>query len=60
MRWGRRAQSRSPDAWNIQDGLMPTRLVHIVPTLDQGGAEKQLCLLCANLDRQKYEPMWWC
>lgn len=34
---------------------MPTRLVHIIPTLDQGGAEKQLCLLCAHLDRQKYD-----
>ena len=34
---------------------MPTRLVHIIPTLDQGGAEKQLCLLCAHLDRQKFD-----
>ncbi len=34
---------------------MPTRLVHIIPTLDQGGAEKQLCLLCAHLDRQRYD-----
>ena len=34
---------------------MPTRLVHIIPTLDQGGAEKQLCLLCSHLDRQRYE-----
>lgn len=34
---------------------MPKRLVHIIPTLDQGGAEKQLCLLCAHLDRQKFD-----
>ncbi len=34
---------------------MPTRLVHVIPTLDQGGAEKQLCLLCSHLDRQQVE-----
>jgi len=34
---------------------MPKRLVHIIPTLDQGGAEKQLCLLCAHLDRAQFE-----
>ncbi|MCC6511828.1 MAG: glycosyltransferase [Pirellulaceae bacterium] len=30
-------------------------MVHIIPTLDQGGAEKQLCLLCAHLDRAQFE-----
>lgn len=35
---------------------MPTKVVHIIPTLDQGGAEKQLCLLCAQLDRARFEP----
>ncbi len=34
---------------------MPKRLVHIIPTLDQGGAEKQLCLLCAHLDKQEFD-----
>lgn len=34
---------------------MPIRLVHIIPTLDQGGAEKQLCLLCTHLDRHKFD-----
>lgn len=35
---------------------MPIKVVHIIPTLDQGGAEKQLCLLVANLDRAQFEP----
>lgn len=29
--------------------------MHIIPTLDQGGAEKQLCLLSAHLDRSRFE-----
>lgn len=35
---------------------MPIKVVHIIPTLDQGGAEKQLCLLVANLDRSRFDP----
>lgn len=31
------------------------RICHIIPTLDQGGAEKQLCLLAAGLDRARFE-----
>ena len=34
---------------------MPLKVVHIIPTLDQGGAEKQLCLLSAHLDRSRFE-----
>ena len=34
---------------------MPLKVVQIVPTLDQGGAEKQLCLLSAHLDRSQFE-----
>lgn len=34
---------------------MPLKVVHIIPTLDQGGAEKQLCLLSAHLDRSQFE-----
>lgn len=34
---------------------MPLKVVHIIPTLDQGGAEKQLCLLCAHLDRSRFD-----
>lgn len=33
------------------------RVCWIIPTLDQGGAEKQLCLLAAGLDREKFEPL---
>ncbi len=34
---------------------MPIKVVHVVPTLDQGGAEKQLCLLASHLDRKQFE-----
>ena len=34
---------------------MPLKVVQIIPTLDQGGAEKQLCLLSAHLDRSRFE-----
>jgi glycosyltransferase involved in cell wall biosynthesis len=34
---------------------MRIKVCHIIPTLDQGGAEKQLCLLAANLDRDRFE-----
>lgn len=35
---------------------MPIRLLHIIPTLDRGGAEKQLSLLVRGLPREHYEP----
>ncbi|MFN9592730.1 MAG: glycosyl transferase family 1, partial [Pirellulaceae bacterium] len=28
----------------------------VIPTLDQGGAEKQLCLLASRLDRDRFDP----
>lgn len=34
---------------------MTDRIVQIIPTLDQGGAEKQLTLLAANLPRDLFE-----
>jgi glycosyltransferase involved in cell wall biosynthesis len=34
-----------------------TRICWIIPTLDQGGAEKQLCLLAKGIDREKFEPL---
>ncbi len=32
------------------------KLALIIPTLDQGGAEKQLMLLATRIDRSKFEP----
>lgn len=34
---------------------MRLKVCHIIPTLVQGGAEKQLSLLATNLDRQRFE-----
>jgi glycosyltransferase involved in cell wall biosynthesis len=34
---------------------MKLRLCLIIPTLDQGGAEKQLCLLARGLDREQFD-----
>ena len=34
---------------------MPKRLLHIIPTLDQGGAEKQLVLLASRLPRDEFD-----
>ena len=34
---------------------MAIRILHIIPTLDQAGAEKQLCLLAAGLPRDEFE-----
>jgi len=34
---------------------MPIRLLHIIPTLDRGGAEKQLALLAAGLPRDEFD-----
>ena len=34
----------------------PLRLCLVIPTLDRGGAEKQLCLLAAGLDRRRFDP----
>lgn len=33
-----------------------TRLALIIPTMDWGGAEKQLCLLAGHLPRDEFEP----
>ena len=32
------------------------RIVYVIPTLDQSGAERQLTLLATNLPRDQYEP----
>ena len=34
---------------------MTTRLVLLIPTMDRGGAEKQLCLLAENLPRDEFD-----
>lgn len=34
---------------------MTQRIVQIIPTMDQGGAEKQLCLLAENLPRDQFD-----
>lgn len=34
---------------------MPRRLLHIIPTLDRGGAEKQLTLLATHLPRDEFD-----
>lgn len=34
---------------------MRTKLAFIIPTMDMGGAEKQLCLLAENLPRDEFE-----
>jgi glycosyltransferase involved in cell wall biosynthesis len=35
---------------------MKIRVCWIIPTLDEGGAEKQLCLLASGIDRERFEP----
>ncbi len=39
------------------DGAMKRRICWIIPTLDEGGAEKQLCLLAKGIDRDRFEPL---
>ncbi len=34
---------------------MSKRILHVIPTLDQAGAEKQLCLLAAGLSRRGHD-----
>ncbi len=36
---------------------MTLRICWIIPTLDEGGAEKQLCLLAKGIDRDVFEPL---
>ncbi len=36
---------------------MKIRVCWIIPTLDEGGAEKQLCLLAKGIDRDRFEPL---
>ncbi len=36
-------------AWFVQARLMPIKLVHIIPTLDQGGAERNSFACCARI-----------
>lgn len=36
---------------------MKIRICWIIPTLEEGGAEKQLCLLAKGIDRQRFEPL---
>jgi glycosyltransferase involved in cell wall biosynthesis len=35
---------------------MPRRILHVIPTLNIGGAEKQLALLLRGLDRDRFAP----
>ncbi|MEM8670799.1 MAG: glycosyltransferase [Planctomycetota bacterium] len=35
---------------------MTTRVAWVIPTMDRGGAEKQLCLLAEHLPRDEFEP----
>ena len=35
----------------------PIKICWIIPTLDRGGAEKQLTLLSCGIDREKFDPM---
>lgn len=34
----------------------PIKLMHVIPTLDQSGSEKQLALLLTNLPRDRFDP----
>jgi glycosyltransferase involved in cell wall biosynthesis len=34
---------------------MPARILHVIPTLDRSGAEKQLTLLAAGLPKERFE-----
>lgn len=34
---------------------MPQRILHIIPSLDRAGAEKQLTLLCSRLERGEFD-----
>jgi glycosyltransferase involved in cell wall biosynthesis len=36
---------------------MKRKICWIIPTLDEGGAEKQLCLLAQAIDRNRFEPL---
>ncbi len=36
---------------------MKIRVCWIIPSLDEGGAEKQLCLLAKGIDRDRFEPL---
>lgn len=36
--------------------MSPQRIVYLIPTLDQSGAEKQLTLLASGLPRDEFEP----
>ena len=35
--------------------MNPARILHVIPTLDQSGAEKQCALLAANLPKDRFE-----
>jgi glycosyltransferase involved in cell wall biosynthesis len=36
---------------------MKRKVCWVIPTLDEGGAEKQLCLLAQGIDRDRFEPL---
>jgi len=44
---------RSPSAFMSEQ---PRRIVYVIPTLDQSGAEKQLALLATGLPRDRFAP----
>jgi glycosyltransferase involved in cell wall biosynthesis len=35
---------------------MKIKICWIIPTLEEGGAEKQLCMLAKSIDRERFEP----
>jgi glycosyltransferase involved in cell wall biosynthesis len=45
-----------PSSSSRYRNVMRLKICHIIPTLVQGGAEKQMSLLAANLDRERFEP----
>jgi len=40
----------------LSSGFLLIRIVFVIPTLDQSGAERQLTLLAGGLSRDQYEP----
>ncbi len=50
------SESATPPHSKLPERGEPIGVCHIIPTLDEGGAEKQLCLLCGGLDRQHFSP----
>ena len=54
QRCGRQQVARASKSIG-RGGVMTTRVVLLIPTMDRGGAEKQLCLLAENLPRDRFD-----